>query len=103
MKITKRQLKRIIREEYARLKNRGLIKEHFGGDASAEILDLASREEGVSLDEIYSYFGEEGFDCVDEMCAAGNCWLDDTEGVVYASGSQPSAGLGPAVDRYTRQ
>jgi len=30
MKITKRQLKRIIREEYSRLKRRGLIKESFG-------------------------------------------------------------------------
>ena len=30
MKISKRQLKRIIREEYSRLKRRGLIKETFG-------------------------------------------------------------------------
>ena len=29
MKITKRQLKKIIREEYSRLKRRGLIKESF--------------------------------------------------------------------------
>ena len=29
MKITKRQLKRIIREEYSRLKRRGLIKEQY--------------------------------------------------------------------------
>jgi hypothetical protein len=28
MKLTKRQLKRIIREEYSRLKRRGLIKEN---------------------------------------------------------------------------
>ena len=28
MKITKRQLKRIIREEYSRLKRKGLIKEY---------------------------------------------------------------------------
>ena len=32
MRLTKRQLKRIIREEYSRLKRRGLIKESFGGD-----------------------------------------------------------------------
>ena len=31
MKITKRQLKRIIREEYTRLKRRGLINEHMYG------------------------------------------------------------------------
>ena len=30
MRLTKRQLKRIIREEYTRLKRRGLIKEVFG-------------------------------------------------------------------------
>ena len=29
MKITKRQLKKIIREEYSRLKRRGLIKEQY--------------------------------------------------------------------------
>ena len=29
MKITKRQLQRIIKEEYSRLKRRGLIKEEF--------------------------------------------------------------------------
>ena len=40
MRLTKRQLKRIIREEYSRLKRRGLIKESFqsnhGGTARAE-------------------------------------------------------------------
>lgn len=30
MRLTKRQLKRIIREEYSRLKRRGLIKESMG-------------------------------------------------------------------------
>lgn len=33
MKITKRQLKRIIREEYSRLKRKGLIKESLDGQA----------------------------------------------------------------------
>ena len=32
MRLTKRQLKRIIREEYSRLKRKGLIKESFGGE-----------------------------------------------------------------------
>ena len=40
MRLTKRQIKRIIREEYSRLKRRGLIKESFqdnhAGTASAE-------------------------------------------------------------------
>jgi len=32
MRLTKRQLKRIIREEYSRLKRRGLIKEYYDGE-----------------------------------------------------------------------
>ena len=32
MRLTKRQLKRIIREEYTRLKRRGLIKEYYDGE-----------------------------------------------------------------------
>ncbi len=36
MRITKRQLKRIIREEYSRLKQRGLIKESFLGGRSLD-------------------------------------------------------------------
>lgn len=33
MKITKRQLKRIIREEYSKLKRKGLIREYGENDA----------------------------------------------------------------------
>ena len=33
MRLTKRQLKRIIREEYSRLKRRGLIKESMGSSS----------------------------------------------------------------------
>lgn len=32
MRLTKRQLKRIIREEYSRLKRRGLIRESMGNE-----------------------------------------------------------------------
>ena len=32
MRLTKRQLKRIIREEYTRLKRRGLIREYYDGE-----------------------------------------------------------------------
>ena len=35
MKITKRQLKRIIREEYSKLKRRGLLREMRGGSIRA--------------------------------------------------------------------
>ena len=37
MRLTKRQLKRIIREEYSRLKRRGLIKESYMPMTQAEI------------------------------------------------------------------
>lgn len=38
MRLTKRQLKRIIREEYARLKRRGLIQENYApGSAMSEL------------------------------------------------------------------
>ena len=37
MRLTKRQLKRIIREEYSRLKRRGLIREHGGLGARSEM------------------------------------------------------------------
>ena len=42
MRLTKRQLKRIIREEYTRLKRRGLINEMAGGGASIVFEDFAS-------------------------------------------------------------
>ena len=102
MKITKRQLKRIIREEYSRLKQRGLIREwNDGSDVSAKLLKLASRAEGISMDEINDLFGDDGFEAVDEMAADQIVWLDDQEGVVYSAGSQPSQGLGGAIERYT--
>ena len=97
MKISKTQLKRIIREEYKRI----LAEDHV--HPYADILDLASRPDGVSLDEINSLFGAAGFDIIDELTEEGIVWLDDQEGIVYASGSKPSAGLKGAVDRYTRR
>ena len=113
MRLTKRQLKRIIREEYSRLKRRGLIRE-FGADQLADeendvgawIHSQASRPEGVSLDEIVDRWGESALDLVDQMGifdGTGELWFDDQEAVVYAAGSQPSSGLGSAVDRYTRR
>jgi hypothetical protein len=46
MKITKRQLKRIIREEYSRLKRRGLIRE-FGEDDAQLRQKLQNRDKMV--------------------------------------------------------
>ena len=102
MKISKRQLKRIIREEYSKLKKYGMIREwNDGSDVSGELLDLAARPEGISLDEIMDLFGDDGFKAVDEMAKERIVWLDDKEGVVYASGSRPSKGLYGAIKRYT--
>ena len=42
MRLTKRQLKRIIKEEYTKLKRRGLIKEMAGGDAMIVFEDFAT-------------------------------------------------------------
>ena len=39
MRLTKRQLKRIIREEYSRLKRRGLINENLGGNPIEALCD----------------------------------------------------------------
>lgn len=45
MRITKRQLKRIIREEYSRLKRRGLIKESMHEEGSIEdIINICVEE-----------------------------------------------------------
>lgn len=47
MKLTKRQLKRIIREEYSRLKRRGLIKESAYDLGSAEFSAVAMGLGGI--------------------------------------------------------
>lgn len=39
MRLTKRQLKRIIREEYSRLKRRGLIREMYDDNAAFDNYD----------------------------------------------------------------
>ena len=56
----------------------------------AEILELAMRPEGVSLDELAELFGPDAFDIIDMMEAEDKVFLDDREGVVYATGSSPS-------------
>ena len=40
MRLTKRQLKRIIREEYSRLKRRGLIRESIPDSGEGSIADV---------------------------------------------------------------
>tara|TARA_B100000212_G_scaffold338034_1_gene313905 strand:- start:269 stop:946 length:678 start_codon:yes stop_codon:yes gene_type:complete len=98
MKISKANLQRIIAEEYSKLKSDGLLAE--SRDVGATVLDLASRPAGVDLDTLMKIAGPAAFDAVDRLAEEGIVFLDDQEGVVYASGSRPSAGLSGAVKRY---
>jgi hypothetical protein len=59
MKLSKRQLKRIIREEYSRLKRRGLIKEsmkNLYGDIQNEILYIGQEQGGeLTVQDVVDY------------------------------------------------
>ena len=59
MKLTKRQLKRIIREEYSRLKKRGLIKESYEAAQNAHsvgaYLLLPSGNESTEANQITEF------------------------------------------------
>ena len=73
MRLTKRQLKRIIREEYSRLKRRGLIKETYmqpmtqvyidfelfdGGEWSCEVPEMALNQLSDLMAAEYGEYGE---------------------------------------------
>ena len=55
MRLTKRQLKRIIREEYSRLKRRGLINENIGANPIEPLCD-----DMMHCDAWYEYMYETG-------------------------------------------
>ncbi len=60
MRLTKRQLKRIIREEYSRLKQKGFLREsnmsEFHGEIQNDILSLAQEQGGeIIVDDVVSY------------------------------------------------
>ena len=60
MRLTKRQLKRIIREEYSRLKRRGLIKESLGGEVDMyceQIMEELHDGDEMSYMELSSALG----------------------------------------------
>ena len=60
MKITKRQLKRIIREEYTRLKHQGLIRESFSqevDDYCEQIMEELAMGDEMSYDELAGALG----------------------------------------------
>ena len=52
MRLTKRQLKRIIREEYSRLKRRGLIKESIMGPAEKQAVQVYCDQMGMGKCEV---------------------------------------------------
>ena len=54
MKITKRQLKRIIREEYSRLKKRGLIRESRSNNPVINWIDEMMAGGGYGPDDVES-------------------------------------------------
>ena len=91
MKISKRQLKRIIREEYSLLKRQGLISEMAGKSKgrhmpNGTILDLASQPGGVNIEELVGMFGTEIFDKIDELEADGLLKMMDDGMVISLRG-----------------
>jgi len=59
MRLTKRQLKRIIREEYSRLKRKGLIKESWDDESIGKYADAMSKAYGRS---------PQGEDTIEKLC-----------------------------------
>ena len=66
----------------------------------AEILDLASRDKGVTLDELKDNFGTGAFDAIDELTEENEVFLDDRTGIVYA---MSSSGLMHAIKSYIEE
>ena len=79
MKITKKQLKRIIREEYSKLKRRGLIEENIQDTlpgsswaASAEQHELEEMSPEFYLDQLMKQeYDAGGYSNVDELLDDG--------------------------------
>jgi len=54
---------------------------------------MAMNPHGVSLDKLKETLGPAAFAAVDDMTEENIVWLDDQQGIVYATGSTPSPGL----------
>ena len=95
MRITKRQLKRIIREEYSRLKRRGLIKESGltaignGATFQCEIPELAGQ--GDDVQQIRTDYSME----LEDMC------YDALEACLAQSGGTVSTNDGATYEGLT--
>ncbi len=75
MKITRKQLRRIIAE---RLDPRKI---------KMNVLEMGSRPSGVSLDTLDSMYGSPAFDAIDELSEENRGILDEEEGIFYSMNS----------------
>lgn len=71
MKITRRQIKRIISER--------LSPERV----KSNVYEMANRPNGVDLNTLNSMYGNVAFDAVDELQEEGLGILDEEEGIFY--------------------
>lgn len=87
MRLTKRQLKQIIREEYSRLKRRGLIREsnvrpsrrrldEMHGDPMGEYDNLSGAEQTLVDEEARHLIQTQGMDAMEAFRQAMNDFLD---------------------------
>mgnify|MGYP001169053829 CR=1 FL=1 len=84
MKITRRQLKRIISE---RLNPR---------TTKMNVYEMGSKPNGVDLDTLNSMYGTPAFDAIDELVEENSGILDEEEGIFY---SMDSPGLQQMLQR----
>ena len=75
MKITRRQIRKIISERISPEK------------VKSNVLELGRKPNGVSLDTIDSMYGHAGFDAIDQLEEEDKGILDEEEGVWYTYGS----------------
>ena len=86
MRLTKRQLKRIIREEYSRLKRRGLVREsnvrssrrrldEMSGDHIAAYEKLQGEDRKIVDEEIQYLNQTQGLDIMDAFREAMDAWM----------------------------
>ena len=85
MRLTKRQLKRIIREEYSKLKRRGLIRENLGETGSI-IVDYTS-------EELYGVQDEEEQKEILKRLASGPGWTVEVLSLSGPAGGAPTLEL----------
>ena len=80
MKVSKKRLKRIIRET--------LLRERINPEKVMwNVYELGLKPNGVSLSTIDAMYGSPGFDAIDKLQEDDKGILDDEEGVFYSDRS----------------